>query len=578
MAVWSAILLGVVLKFLVFDKKGPDKNGDTGKDGNQTTASKTTRRTSTIPEDIAPVLLDPLANPEERVNELVELVTEDMDPEDFQRRFKIEENSRRTFSLARREFSKKFSAGSYLKALAVLASLHDNHAETHEEKLAARSYIYQASRKIDSMFRRRARPILQKIQDNQLEEAKAEFRALGEEFRCERWKQMARDRIRQVDEVVEIRSGRPAKQKALTAARAFDEELRKTQARVDTFVGNLDFAKAEEAYKGILDQAPVETTKNLLDARCLEYGLQAHLVAQAREVLIEKASELKIPLSYGPISGVIKTVRKDGFTVQAGPAEVGVHYSKVKPKTLYSIYRRLPLDADSLLGLAIYCYGNDLTQEGDQLIQKALRGASAKQKAKITQCVEGREELQAAGGIEDSFQVYLARLEAEDLYERAMMSIAGGQVAVALARLQTIIDNYGDTSYLDKAKGLIAQHQGAEEEEDPDVELADPEEEPGKGGQDLEEETDPTAGDDGGARQADLLCQKARDLYRKFTPGMPGWEKQHAQALKYVEKAILGYAAALKEDPENPILEDKMADANRLRYSLMKTRPVKRNP
>jgi len=578
LCVLLAILLGVVLKFLVFNKKEPDKNGDSAKGGNQTTVSKTTvRPTSTIPKDIAPVL-DPLANPEERVNELVELVTEDMDPEDFQRSLKIADDSRRTFSQATRQFADKFAEGAYLEALAVLASLHDNHAETHEEKLSARRYLYQASKKIDSMFRRRARPILEKVQANQLAEAKAAFKALGEEFRAERWKRMAQDRIRQVDEVVEIRSGRPAKQKTLTAARAFDEALRKAQARVEAFVGNLEFAKAKEACQGILAGAPTETTRKLLEARCLEYGLQAHLVEQARKALNEKAGELKIPLSCGPVRGVIKAVTKDGFTIQAGAAEAGVHYSKVKPKTLYGIYRRLSLDTDSLLGLAIFCYNQDLAQEGDQLIEN-VGEATAEQKAKIDQYLEGREEIRAAGSIEDSFRAYLANLEAEDLYERAMMSIGGGQIAQALASLQTIIDNYGDTAFLKKAKDLIAQHQAGEaEEEDPDAELADPEEKPERGGTDLEEETDPTAGGDGGARQADLLYQKARGLYTRFTPGMPGWEKQHEQALKFVEKAIQNYATALKEDPENPVLEDKMSDANRLRYSLMKTRPVKRNP
>jgi hypothetical protein len=577
MAVWSAILLGIVLKFLFLDKRKPAENPDKGKERPVSTvrADKTVASTTTISADLAPVLLNPLANAEARVNELVELCAEELDAEDMRFDFELPQKAIRMFQFGEHEFGKKLKEERYLDALVVLASLHDNHAQSPEEKKAARAYIFSAVKMIDRQFNEKARPIQAKIKNGELEEAKDAFRALGEEFKAERWKKRAQERIEQVDDAVKTAQGRPEQEKRLAAARAFDGEFRTAKARLDTFVSNMDFAKAAAVCKELLPKSPTNEIKKLLEAKCLEYDLQSHLMEQAMNAFNEKAAELNIPLPYGGVSGTIKAATKDGFTIQAGEIQAGVHYSKVKPKMLHNIYRRLSLDGDSQIGLAIFCYNNDMSQEGDQIIEKTVADAAPEQKAKIAKYLEGKEDLQEAGGLEAASGAYRAELEARDLYETASLNLAAGETTDALRRLQSIVETYANTTFLKKAKELIAQYRVGDKADDgPKIKLTEPGEVTGKGGDDLEEETVTSPGT-GNVGEADRLYQKAKSLYAKAAPGMPDWQKFADEALKCLDQAIQKYKQAMEEDPENPVLQDKMADANRLKYALRKSRTLK---
>jgi tetratricopeptide (TPR) repeat protein len=298
-------------------------------------------------------------------------------------------------------------------------------------------------------------------------------------------------------------------------------------------------------------------------------------VDQAVDAFNEKASELSIPLSYGREPGTIKAATKEGFTIQTRDGQADVHYSKVEPKMLHSIYRRLPLDADSLIGLAIFCYSNKMSQEAEQVLDKALAEGTPDQKAKIAKYQEGKENLQEAGSPEAVSAAYRAEQEARDLYEAAVLNLAAGETTDALRKLQSVVETYANTTLLKKARELIVQYQAGDKTDDgPPIKLIEPGQTTEKGDDDLEEETGPSTGS-GSAGEADRLYQKAKALYAKAAPGMPNWQKFNADALKCLEQAISMYRKAMEEDPENPVLADKMADANRLAYSLKKSRPIK---
>ena len=213
-----------------------------------------------------------------------------------------------------------------------------------------------------------------------------------------------------------------------------------------------------------------------------------------------------------------------------------------------------------------------MVAEAGQTTGKALEEASVQDRRKVNTFVEDRRGIDAAGGVLPAIDDYLAEIEAEHLYQGGIVELASGKRYVAEDKLETLVKKHPDSRFAEEAKDLL---DGIEEEgaapAKPTVVMGH---EGGGGGVDVAPGPGSGTPSGQGTERADALFKNAKALYAKAMPGMPDWKKYNTEALKYISDAINLYIAVSERSPrKDRALSDRITEAQRLKFNLMKTRP-----
>jgi serine/threonine protein kinase len=579
LALWSMILLGAVGYWFLYMKDGGKGEEETG----GSSLVKSSVETTSVPQIVrAParsLKLIKLENAQERVEEFMEFALEQVANRGRQSvRIAAGGINRVFFKLynqAKKESAEDFDQGKYFEALSKVVSLHDNHAETRKQKETAQFYFAVIVKQFDKKFASESKAIVTKVQADQLDAAKKDYKDLGDRFGANRWKEKAQAHIARLGQLEEIRNSGGSKD-AVEAASAFKELITTAAAKAKLALNRFDYAKAATAFESLSRDAPTDELKVLVKAQYDSYRLQAEGFEHVAQNVTADAKNKRVKFSEGRIKNAdVFGAKSDQLLLRiGGQIETAVRFTKIEPDRLQQTLRKFSLDPQAMAGLYVFCTEKNLTDPAEELMQIAMEEGDDTFKESFGAFVEANSSLKEKGGLAGAVDRYVGGLEAKDLYQTAVTDLALGQQSQAELKLTKIIREYPGSEVAEEAKKLF---ESSAEESDIEVDEGDlvvegegenPREAPGSsGGNEIN-----TSGT--GLDSADKLYAEAIGLYKKAAPNMPNWMTHNKAALKKLDQAIKLYIRAARSNPNDKKQENRIAEAQRIKYNLRKTQNI----
>ncbi|MDA0836390.1 MAG: serine/threonine-protein kinase [Planctomycetota bacterium] len=584
LALWSLVLLCAVGYWFLFMKDG----GEIGEETSGSSFVKLEVETTSVPRIVTapakPLKLAKLENAKDRVEEFMEFALDQVASRGNQSvRIAAGGVNRLFFKLydqVKKETAEDFDQGKYFEALSKVVSLHDNHAETPKQKETAQFYFAVIVKQIDKKFASESRDIVSKVQDKQLGAAKIAYKEIGDRFGANRWKEKAQVRVELLNELEKLRTSDGSKDVA-EAASAFKGLVKEAEDQAKQALARFDFVKAATAYESLTKDAPTDVLKRLVKAQYDSYKLQAEGFEHVAKNVTTDADNKGIKFSEGPLKNAdVVGAKSDQLLLKiGGQIETAVRFIKIEPDKLQDTLRKFSLDPQAMAGLYVFCTENNLANPAEELLQLALEAGDDTFKESLGAFVKASSSLKDNGGLAGAVDRYVGGIEAQNLYRTAVTELALGQYSQAELKLAQIIKEFPDSEIANEAKKLV---ENSVEESDIKVdendlvvegESVEPRVTPGNSGGGNSGSKEISV-DSTGLESADSLYEEAISLYKKAGPNMPNWITHNKAALEKLDEAIKLYIKAARSNPNSTKLENRIAEAQRIKYNLKKTQSI----